>query len=392
MSRDPFSGGGTSTPPTFLQRFKNPNLGKDRPPWVNQNRVNNAKKRTAQRSVGGGGSELQMLQDMLGSFGGMGQVDLSSLKAELQKAIAGQYDPQISNLGKSMGQAKKRTAQAKGEIGALYNQLANYYTGQVAPSKARTKQYKADAKQAGDATKQSITQDYANRMQEQINQYKDLGIDAATPSATAGQSAEAANAKAVADMTQNAEQSALDISGQADTNYWNEGAGAAQTEGADQQSALTQQLNAYLNDQNSQMALLEGQKKAAYSQGLMQLQQQAAQSAMQQQNELWNRMLELAKLKNSMASSGGSMPSKGLSGAVAYLGDQNLSNTFQQYLAEANRWGNSAQGKLYYNGGQGPRSPEDWAQVIRDDAANHGLSPDQQLALWQAALKYYGRG
>lgn len=390
MSRDPYSGGGTSTPPTFLQRFQNPNLGKDRPPYINKNRVNNAKKRTAQRG-GSGVDDLVMLQNMLGQFGGMDQIDMSSLKAELQKAIAGQYDPQISNLGKSMGQAKERTNKAKGEIGALYDQLAGYYTGQVAPSEARTKKYKADAKQAGDATKQSITQDYANRMQDQINQYKNLGIDAATPSATAGQTAEEANAKAVADMTQNAEQSALDVSGNADVNYWNEGAGAAQTEGADQQSALTQQLNAYLNDQGSQLALLKGQKQAAYSQGLMQLQQQAAQSAMQQQNELWNRMLELAKLKNSMAGSA-SMPSKGLSGAVAYLGDQNMANTFQQYLAEANRWGNSAQGKLYYNGGQGPKSPEDWAQVIRDDAANHHLSPDQQLALWQAALKYYGRG
>lgn len=350
--------------------------------------VMNARNRSKKRSSTTGTDDILMLQSMLNQ--GIPAVDMASLQAELQKAIAGQYDPQIKNIGSSMANAKKRAGKAKADIGALYNDLASYYTGQVAPSEARTKQYKSDAKQSGDAQLQSITQDYTNRMKEQVNQYQNLGIEAAAPSAGQGQSMEEANARAVAQMTSQAEQSALDISGKADVDYWNQGAGAARTEGADQQAALTQQLNDYLNQQDQQLALLKGQKSSAYNQGLIQLQQQAAESAAQQQNQLWSRLLDLAKLKNSMAGSS-STPTKGLAGALNYLAPEGLSDTFQQYLAEANKWGNSAQGHQYYNGGQGPKSPEDWAQVIRDNAANKGLSPQQQMELWQAALMYYGR-
>lgn len=361
-------------------------------------RVSQAKKRTQERSSGGGGGtpdDITQLENMLKSFGGMSQPDISSLKSELQKAIAGQYDPQITNLNNEMGQAKKRTAGAKKDIKALYNDLVGYYQGQLAPTKARGESYKKEAKQSGDALKQSITDDYTQRLREQVDMYKQLGIEAAAPSATEGQMADQTNQMAVADNTSSAEQAALTQEEAADMAYWSEGSGIAKSEGADTQAALDMQLQDYLNKQGGQLALLKGQKDAAYNQGLINLQQQAAESAAKQQNELWNRMLDLAKLKQSMAraaggSGGGSTPTKGLAGALGYLNNSNLGDFFQRSLSEGAVWGNSAQGRQYY-GGQPPNTPEEWAQVIRDNAANKGMSPDDQAKLWQAALIYYGR-
>lgn len=391
-----------SNPISFLDAIKRGNKqGQD---LINGNtlkRVTAARNRTAQKASGGGSGgggldDITQLENMLTQFGGMGAPDLSSLKAELQKAISSQYNPQITNLQNEMGQAKKRAAGAKRDLGALYGDLANYYTGQLEPTKKRGESYKKEAKQSGDALKQSITDDYAQRLREQVDMYKQLGIEAAAPSATEGQMADQANQMAVADNTSTAEQAALTQEEAADMAYWSEGAGIAKNEGADQQAMLEQQLQDYLNKQSGQVALLKGQKDAAYHQAVFNLQQQAAESASKQQNELWNRMLELAKLKMSMANASGggggsgSVPTKGLLGATSFLGDQRLSDFFQKSISEGAVWGNSAQGRQYY-GGQPPNSPEEWAQVIRDNAANKGLSASDQARLWQAALIYYGR-
>jgi hypothetical protein len=51
---------------------------------------------------------------------------------------------------------------------------------------------------------------------------------------------------------------------------------------------------------------------------------------------------------------------------------------------------NTPQAKLMY-GGQAPNTPEEMAQMIRDGAANNGMSPEDQQKLWQAALIYFGK-
>lgn len=362
----------------------------NRYPWES---VSRAKARTKKRASDSAIDDIAALENMLRGMMTFGMPDLSSLRSEAARSVAALFDPQIQNLKKSMSTAKKRAGEAKRDIGAIFNDLVDYYEAQEKPTKERAKAAKAEAQANATSLKQAITQDYAQRLREQVDLYKSLGIEAAVPSATQGQSADQANALAVADNTAAAEQAALNQQEQADLAYWSEGAGIAKREGSEYQADITKQLQDYLNRQEAALAEVKGQKEAAYHQAIMQLEQQAAESAARQQNELWNRMLELAKLKNSMAKASGSS-SKGLTGALAYLADigmPQLGSTFQQYLSEAQIWGNSPQGKLYY-GGRGPSTPEEWAQVIRDNAANKGLSPQQQLALWQAALRYYGRG
>lgn len=362
--------------------------------------VSGAKKRSKGRTSNKGPGDMfgiNQLEGMLGAFGGVSPADMDQLQAELRKAVAGQFDPQISGTKKSMSGAKKRAGAAKKEIGALYDELVGYYQGQVAPTKERSKQAKDTAQYNASALKQSITSDYATRIRDQVDEFKRLGIQAASPSATEGQDADRANALAMAETSRAAEESALNQQAEGDLGYWTEGSGIAKREGTEQEAGITQQLNAFLNEQDQQLEVLKGQKSAAYHTGLMNLQQEAAQAASQQQNELWNRMLELARLKLSAASTGGAGgsedPGRGLSGALGFLkqsGAGSLGSTFQQYLAEAQRWASTPGARAMYGGAVD--TPEEWAQVIRDNAVNKRQSGTNADALWQAALRYYGRG
>lgn len=362
--------------------------------------VSSAKKKSKARTSGSantGIDDIAMLESMLDNFGQVDPATMERLKADLRRAVAGQFDPQISNIKKGMKRAKKRAKSAQKELSAIYDDLVSYYQGQVAPTKERSKAARKEAATAATALERSITDDYASRVRDQIDEFKRLGIQASTPSATEGQDAALANALAVAENTRAAEEAALRQQAEGDIAYWTEGSGIAKREGAEQRSLITQQLQDFLNEQDEQLSLLRGQRKAAYNTGLMELEQQAASAAMQQQNQLWSRMMDLARLKLSAAKASGSGatrdPGKGLSGAIAYLqqtGNAGLGSTFQNYLSAAQRWVNTPQARAMYGGAVD--TPEEWAQVIRDHAINMGQPPRTQDALWQAMLRYMGRG
>lgn len=341
---------------------------------------------------GGLGAMQAALQAQL--TGGTSGISDKQLKQLLSQSVNGTYDPQIKAIQQSMSGAKKRAGTARADLKALYADLSGYYEGRIPATQKMFGIAEKDAANRTSSLKNSITSDYTNRLKEQVDMYKQLGIEAAAPSATQGQYADEAGQLAIADNTGNAEQAALSEQDIGDSNYWNQGAGIAQTEGTEQQASVIQQLNDYLNTQGSSIATLQGQKSAAYSSGLLDAKQKAADAATQKQNQIWQHMLDLAKLKQSAAKassvSSGSTPSKGLTGVAAYLGSQRLADQFQQSLGEATTWANTPQGKQYY-GGHSPNSPEEMAQVIRDNAANRGLSADDQLKLWQAALVYYNK-
>lgn len=340
-----------------------------------------------------GTADLQAaLEQMIkGGSGGMSDKEIARL---ISQSVGGTYDPQIKAIQQEMGRAKGRAKGARADLKALYNDLSGYYTSHVGSTKAMYDVAKKGAENRNASLKNSITSDYTDRLKEQVDMYKSLGIEAAAPSATEGQYADQASQLANADVSGNAEAQALGVEERGNETYWNEGAGIAQMEGTERQADVITQLQDYLNTQGTSLAGLQGQKSAAYSQATLEAKQKRADQANQRQNEIWNRMLELAKLKQSAArssaSGAGSTPSKGLTGVAAYLGSQRLANEFQTSMQQATTWNQSPQAKQYY-GGEVPNTPEEMAQVIRDNAANRGLSADDQLKLWQAALVYYGK-
>lgn len=338
---------------------------------------------------GGMAALEEMLRNQMGSKG-MSDKEIAAL---ISQSVGGTFNPQIKAIQKEMGAAKGRAKTARADLKALYADLSGYYNQQGDRSSARYGGAQKQSQARTEGLKNAITQDYTERLKEQVDMYKSLGIEAAAPSATEGQYADQASQLGTADIMGNAEQQALDVQQRGDQTYWDEGAAIAQTEGAEQQTNVITQLQDYLNTQGSSLAGLQGQKSAAYSQAMLEAKQKRADQANQQQNQIWNRMLALAKLKQSVAKSGASSertPSKGLTGVAAYLGSQRLANEFQTSMQQAITWNQSPQAKQYY-GGEVPNTPEEMAQVIRDNAANRGLSPDDQLKLWQAALVYYNK-
>lgn len=351
-------------------------------------RVQAAKKRAQDRASGGGQPDfMSQLQQMLGGMS-TPSVDVNAMQGYLAQQIAGQFDPQISSLKNEMGAAKKRAAGAKKDMRSIYGDLVGYYEGKSAPTKANSKAAKAEAANRTSSLKSSITEDYSSRLKEQVDMYKQLGIEAAAPSATEGQSSDQADALSNTDTMGAADQSALQTQEQGDLAYWDEGSAIANTQGAEVQGDLTQQLQGYLNQQNSSLAQLQGAKKSAFNQGMVQLQQQAASQAQQNQSQLWQRMMDLARLQQS--SSKKTDYSKGMLGASQFLGDPQSANLFQQLMNEGSKWRTSPQAMKNY-GGHAPNSPEEWAQMIKDGAANRHLSPEVQQQMWQAALVYFGR-
>lgn len=342
----------------------------------------------------GTGGIMAALENML--KGGMGSSGMSDKEIAqlISQSVGGTFDPQIKAIQQEMGRAKGRAKTARADLKALYNDLSGYYDSRMGATKSMYSGAQKDSQARTAGLKNSITADYTERLKEQVDMYKQLGIEAAAPSATEGQYADQASQLGTADIMGNAEQQALDVQSRGDQTYWNEGAAIAQTEGAEQQTNVITQLQDYLNQQGSSVAGLQGQKNAAYSQAMLEAKQKRADQANQQQNQIWSRMLALAKLKQSAAKSGsasaGKTPTKGLAGVASYLPSQRLADEFQTSMQQAVTWNQSPQAKQYY-GGEVPNTPEEMAQVIRDNAANRGLSPSDQLALWQAALVYYNK-
>lgn len=342
------------------------------------------------------GGDIAALQAMLaaqmkGGSSGMSDKEIAQL---ISQSVGGTYNPQIKAIEQEMGRAKSRAKTARADLKALYADLSGYYNAQGDRSSARYggAQKGAQARTAG--LKNAITQDYTERLKEQVDMYKQLGIEAAAPSATEGQYADEASQLGTADIMGTAEQQALATEQRGDQTYWDEGAAIAQTEGAEQQTNVITQLQDFLNTQGASVAGLKGQKSASYAQAMLEAKQKRADQQNQQQNQIWSRMLALAKLKQSAAKSGGSgsgkTPTKGLAGIASYLGNQRLADEFQTSMQQAVTWNQTPQAKQYY-GGEVPNTPEEMAQVIRDNAANRGLSPSDQLKLWQAALVYYNK-
>lgn len=334
------------------------------------------------------------------------KADPKNLKKQAFTEVGLQYDPRIRAIAAEMADAKTRGNRATGELDTIYDALSNYYTGEISPSKARTKSDKSQAKNRATSQKAEISKDYANRLREQVDLYKQLGIEAAAPSTLTPQAEDQAGYQAQADLTNNAEQAALGIEGQADENYWRHGAANSQQEGAENKSQVIADLTSYLNRMGSERSGLIGDKGAAQGVAFLKLQGEAAQSENAAKEAMWKKMLEysnfaagqgktqfdqnLALRKLSASESGPTKLGEGLSGAYDVLGrDSNLMGRFEELLSNASKY---REQKASTWGNRFPDSPENLAQLVQWGAQRQGLPADIQQKLYEAALIYRGRG
>lgn len=181
----------------------------------------------------GNSEQLAALTDMLKKF----QISTPSdadIKRRAFNEIALQYNPQIRALDSDVKAKKYHAARAKGNIKAIYDDLSAYYKAQIPASQKSTAAFKKDAAARAASLKSEITKSYGSALSNMVNEYKQLGIEAAGATTLPQQSSDQAGYSAQAGMIGRAEQAALNIEQQADTDYWRQGAATTQREATEQ--------------------------------------------------------------------------------------------------------------------------------------------------------------
>lgn len=362
--------------------------------------------------------------------------DQKTLEKMAKDAANREFDPKIASIRSEMSAASKRGGAAAADVGDLYDQLVDQYSKEEKKSIKAYKKSKAGEKKRTKDLRNTITKDYTNRIKEQTKLYKQLGIEAAVPSALEGQFGDQGSQLAQAAQGGATEQAALNMEDMANRDYLASGRVSSKSEGVEQQADIIGQLQDYLRKQGNQVSELEGSKGSMYAQAMLKLQENAAASglkaqelAMGQQNNMWKALMDLAGFKRGLASdavnnnmsqaelelklrqhmdqlgvdnarlklegakAGNKDYKSGLLGASQYLNDQNLTNQFQSSLDAATKFNSSPAARSYYGtGDKAANSPEQMASIIRDNALNNGKSPAEATKLYQAALIYFGKG
>lgn len=373
---------------------------------------------------GGGGTDptLQALTNMLAGFNVKAPSE-SQLASQARSGVNAEYNPRIAALQREMEAAKARGKEAKAGVGGVYNSLVKYYTGNVAPTKARNKEAKAQAAARTASLKSEITADYTNRLKEQVEMYKQLGIESAAGTTLPDQQQQEAEALTQAGLSGETEQQALTQEGLGDIRYLTEAGGAAKQEGAEAVSSIESQLQDYLNKQGGQIAGLKGEREAMYAQGLAKLKAESAASTRSAQEEMWKKMMQISQLKNEMqnqqfnqqlagskfqldlqklrdsearqsAGGGGSEPKLAKRGLEGVLGlDPTLVSKgyFMDLLQRSNQWAQTPDALRTFGGKSPVGNPESMAQIAKWNAQNRGWTPEMQARAYAAMLRYYGR-
>jgi hypothetical protein len=327
-------------------------------------------------------------------------LSLQEMRERAAKQAGAEFDPQISALYGEMSRTKTRAGKNKKELGSLYGNLADSYLGEVQGSKQNTKAAKQAEAQAYKQLQKQVSSDYGNQFKEQSAELKALGIEAALGESTKGQKEDLQFLNAINATESGAQQKALDLTGLADANYYQQGRGLAQQRGAEDISDLMARLNDYLSEAGTQVAGLKGQKSSAIEQLVQQMQSGQTDNQQQFENQRWNRLLQLAQFQNQLASQAAKagapseVPSKGLEGAYGVLGGAPGTNSQKTISALMNLLQTQPFREGRFEAGNKQivdMTPENAAYQARAYASQNGLSAAEADALVKAVYAYYGK-
>jgi len=332
---------------------------------------------------------IDQLMQMALKSGGGGMASMAQLQQQARSAAASTYDPQIAAIQNLMAQARTDTRNQQGVVKSTYKDLAGTYAGDVKVTKADAKMMREQEKARASDQTDAIKDSYADSMQMITDQLNQLGIQ---------QAGQDILPQLATDMGQNTMQAANESATQTgaintreggDLSYYNSGANVANLAGAEGVQGLSQALQKYLFQQQGEIGSLQTQKANAYQSALQQLQQQAAQQASQAQNDTWDRLLQIAKLKqDSSKTQTADKFGLGFSGASQYLTQQ--FNESQWGPQEGQRYLGILQGLIANLGSQGRQYNDE--QMMNEavmEANRRGISPS---VLQRAMAAYLGKG
>jgi len=358
-----------------------------------------------------GGQASQQLQQTLDQMvspagsGGLGGVSDADLMAQARAEASAQFGPQIAALNSAMAQAKSQTGYNKSAIDSLYDQLAATYAGDIKESKQSFKEAKSTEKKLSTATRKDIGASYSEGAAELSKQMQDLGIEAAAPDVLPGLSKDKADYLASEAERSAVEQSAYGREGTAEQAYFQRGPSLARMGSAEGQSALTEQLNQYLMEQQGQKAMAQSQQSLTYNALLGKYRQQAAQQAYQQQqdqfaqsNTVFDNQLALKKFQYQQSQDANRVAKPpqlaGLSGAANVLGGYTQQRAGgQPDVAGSSKLMQDLQAAMAVASQKGINSNDYGAQLqnLRDFAQKMGISPNDIAQLQNALAAFLGK-
>lgn len=331
----------------------------------------------------------QLFQSQLAGLG-QGQVPLAQLQAAARQQ-ASVFDPQITALQALMSQAKSSGKSARAEIGDIYTKLADSYKGDIATARKEFATSKEQERAMLAEYQGQLRNNYGSSMDALTEEFQKLGIEAAAPDVMPELAADQGNWADIASRESAADMQALQQMEQGDVQYYTKGAPLARQEGAQVQSELVKQLEAFLTQQRGNLGQIQAQKQNAYMAALSDLQKQ------QQgvQDDQWNRLLQSGnfmldyrkQLAAEQKAGTTKVPTKGLKGASQVIGQMlgpqlgaQTYQIFQDMLISPEF--RPVTGKL---------PVQDAAYLATKYGQSKGLNPAQITALMQGVYAYYGR-
>lgn len=347
-----------------------------------------------------------MLQELLYGSGAPSYQAPSpeEIRRRAVSTVSPQYDAQIKALKDMITGATQRTERDKTTAGQLYNALAGSYEAEVPEAQASTQRYTQESKNIFDELSANVDKTYDQITAEQAELYKQLGIQAAAPEILGQQAEQEAFFQQLAQQQGAAAQQRNKSFGEADVEYFRQGAPIARQEGINVQTDLMSRLEDYVRQQNVQISGLESQKQASINEMMNQLEEGAARAQSDAEAQAWNRqkdianlLLELARLRQEQAESqakissqgGGAAPTKGIrrgqeiingfvqSGTISNKSSAKISQAIDDAIAQAGRMG-------------GGYDPQQLAYLLRHSPEFNYLTPSERQVAVYAILGTYG--
>lgn len=347
--------------------------------------------------AGAAGQSDDIMTQLINSLsGGNFGIDPAQLEAQARSAASAQFDPQIAELQRAMQAAQTRAGRNKTELGNMFSALSNSYNADIPGINANYTKGKSDVAAQYKDLQNSVASQYADANKQQQDLMKQLNIQAAAPDLLAQQNTDKAFFQNQAKQSQQDTTDAMQMLQSGATDFARQGADTARLEGTEQQVNLMNQLEDYLQQATGQIGDLNIQKTNAFQSNLAQLTQQAQQFAYQQNQDQFQRLLDIAKLQQEQQqinNQTGSQYKQGPLAASQYLA-QNSPNASQLNslllsVLHSPQITSGKQGSLL--GETVPMTPEAAASLAQQQAASAGMDEQSQKDIYLAMLAYYGK-
>jgi hypothetical protein len=254
---------------------------------------------------------------------------IEELRKIAEQQVRAQYDPQINALMAQMGSTGKRARGDQRTAREMYGALSKDYLAQLPEITQQFAAEDAAVNQRYDQAQAQMQAEYQKNAGQQDALLKQLGIQAAAPDASAEMQNDQAYFNNSMESDQQATLNALAEQQMAQQDYTRNLGNSATMAGENLASDIGRQLEDYLQQSQSQLSTLQGQRGSAIEALLAQMQaqdQQRAEQARQQQFDNMMKMfqfqLDATKASNqagAVAGSGGFGGGEGLAGLTTGL-------------------------------------------------------------------------